>query len=351
MKKEFKKKIRNYAISGLSITLLMGGVAFSNYRYNWINKTLDYLKNEVVEDEIKNEIISKGIKIEPLSSEREESGILMKTFSYTITPSNASIKEVSFSLSYVDGTSCEGIVDVQIDQGQQIITIRCLKDFDQEIVLKIYSTKWPEVFAKINLDYQEKVKEVISSEEIIYYDGIVDLSDNFLKLFTWKGTKHTISKTDYKFTISGGVISNIDTSKLYYPINYSSEEGKNFVEGLVSLTKSSLFEEEIKFGSKSSPYDVGITSENHLPSGEEIWNLTNDDQIHYQLVNYWENGRDQEIMDNSYVYFSIDDLVAKCDDGQSFYFSINIAISLVANYSNCYIPISSIETDISQIIF
>lgn len=349
MKSKNKKVLKKITISATSALLFLSTCVFTNYRYNWINYLLDKV-NSQDDSQIKEDIVNKGIEVKTLSTQTNSDGVVTKVFSYTILPENATIKEVAIELKYKDGSSCEQAVEAMLDQENQQISVKCKQDFDQQIILKIYSTKWPDVYSTVTIDYQEKVKNIVANEDIIYYDGIVDLSGG-IDLFKWEPTKYTIPKNDYTFTLSGGNITNIDSSQLYYPLDYSSTSEKNFIDAFTKLLKDNFFKEVLECGFDNDPYQVSFSSEDQLPTGTEVWNLTQDNQIHSTLVMYWENGRDQEILDQSYIYLTISNILATCSNGEVFTFSLNLGFSLIFNYSSCYTPVSDINTNIPSIIF
>ena len=342
------RKILKIASISLTCTLLVVGTCFvTNEKYHWINSLENYFGN-LNDHHTSDDVIieSNGIRVRPTSSIVNGDGSTIKTFNYTIVPSDATIKDVLVTAAYKDESSCEAVLDVKVDESKQEITVTCLSDFDQQIIITIKSKEWPDISAIVKIDYQEKVKSITANPNPVEYNMVEeDPSDK--ELFTWNSTKYSIAKKDYTFTISGGTISNVDTSKLQIDLG---PQRTVFGEAFAELTKGCLFNETIVNNYKNTQ-KVVITTEQHNPSPEQIWNLTNDDTLHKALVQYWEQSLDQDLEQRSYIYYDVNDISAVCSDGKTYTFSITVKASLMYDYSSCYTPITNITTQYPSLVF
>ena len=360
MKVKTQKIIKRVSICLLSLSCLVAVGVATNRSFNWVSKVQGFFtKDDVNIDDDSSldvngiEIKENGIKIKYVSSYKNSEGNDVKTFTYTINPDNATFKEVGISLSYSDGTACSDVMEASIDQQTKTITLTCLQAFDKQIILKVYSTKWTDVYSTLIIDYEEKVSSISPNSTTIEYDGdynyVADKtnsSSGIKNIFSWTGSKHTIEKTDQTWSLSGGDIT-ITNDDLYYDIAGLGSEGTEFINKYVNLVKNALLSEPLY----SNDHTVYIKSQIDSVSASEVWNLTTSESIHSYLASFWEEGQDQEIYEASYIIFTISNMIATSSDGAELSLSLTMKSSVIRNYSSLYVKISSIGLEETSVIF
>lgn len=360
MKVKTQKIIKRVSICILSLSCLVAIGVATNKRFNWFSKVQGFFtKDEVNIDDSSSldvneiEIKENGIKIKYVSSHKNSEGNEVKTFTYTINPDNATFKEVDISLAYKDGSNCSEVMSASIDQQTKTITLTCLQAFDKQIVLKVFSTKWTDVYSTMTIDYEEKISSIVPVGGIIKYDGdynyvkdIANSSFGIKNFFTWTGTKYTIAKNDFTWTLSGGDISIVD-SNLYYDIAGLGSQGTEFINKYINLVKNALFSETLY----SKGHDIYIKSEIDSVSASAVWNLTTSETIHNYLASFWEEGRDEEIYEGSYITFNISNIVATSSDGSEFSLSLTLKSSVIRDYTDLYVKMTSLNLEKSSIVF
>lgn len=360
MKIKTKNIIKKVSICVLSLSCLVAFGVATNKRFNWISKVQGFFtKDEVNIDDSSSlevndiEIKENGIKIKYLNTQKNNLGQVVKTFNYSIEPENATFKEVDINLAYKDGSNCSEVMSASIDQQTRTVTLTCLQDFDKQIVLKIFSTKWIDIYSTLTIDYEEKISNVVPVSDTIIYDGdhnFVEDKENSSfgrkNIFTWTGSKYTIAKTDYTWTLSGGVVSIVD-SNLYYDIAGVGSQGTEFINKYVNLVKNALFSETLY----SNGHNIHIKSEIDGVSASAVWNLTTSETIHHYLASFWEEGRDEEIYDGSYITFTISNIVATSSDGSEFTLSLTLKSSVIRDYTDLYVKMTGLNLGESSIVF
>lgn len=129
-------------------------------------------------------IKSSGIDMKLLKTEDNSNGEKSQTFSYTISPANATNQDVIVSLTYIDGTNCDEVMGYSIDQDNKQITLNCKKAFAKQIKCVITSAANSKATSTVMLDYVKKLTSVSlcsdnpSEINIGTYDSDIDDYDN-----------------------------------------------------------------------------------------------------------------------------------------------------------------------------
>ena len=124
-----------------------------------------------------------GINLKMLSSNDNEYGELTYIFEYQVIPENATIQEISLSLTYEENNKqiSNNEFNYDIDQFNKTITLICHKAFDKVIILTITSTQNQNASASVKLHYRKKILDLDYQYE--YYSIGGNSSHNNLKDF------------------------------------------------------------------------------------------------------------------------------------------------------------------------
>ena len=346
MKLKNRKIARISIVSLTSSLIVVGACYYTNSKTHWLNKVDDYFEEKVeIEQDDEIEIFNRGIDVKSLGVFKTPEGMVRK-FTYTIQPDDASITDVAVKVNYKDGSSCEGVVKAELDASKKEITVTCLQDFDQQIILTITSDKWKEVSAEVTIDFEEKVNGLVG-EKKIYYERRIKPSNDII-VFTWNSTKFTKAKTDYTFTLSGGQVGDIDTSRMY--MKMPGEAGVKFMKDFAQLVVDHFYTETL-YANKQDPHKIEIRGNDHFVTGSEVWNLTQDVGVHRVLAKYSE-GRlyNFQVKDDRLI---IPITGATCIDnyGNEFKVDLSLDTNLGIDMSSCYIAANSITPSIPGITF
>ena len=176
---------KNRLVLGLvTLTLglgVVGGLAYASKGFqNWDVKTWvkqveeveptkkdDDKKTEVNVGEFDSNIVCHGMRLMALQSGTNNDGTSYRTFGYTFNVLDPTITDVSYSLKFVDGSSCSEYVTCSIDSTTKTVTVNCLKAFPKQINLELYLDADPSISAVVKLDYEKRLTNVISKDNYV----------------------------------------------------------------------------------------------------------------------------------------------------------------------------------------
>jgi len=184
MKKEQNKTIKG-AVVGIAALLLLAGVFAGGMA---LQKSL--IKDDVVESSsqggISTSISASEMKIRALATKENADGSVTKTFSYSIEPANATDQTVTATAKYADGSNCDAVVTVAVDNTKKEISVTAKADFDKVVNVVVTSTNNVNAKATIKCDYVKKVKAAtynnaeislsLSGNEAINYTNYIDVT-------------------------------------------------------------------------------------------------------------------------------------------------------------------------------
>lgn len=169
-KENEKMKEKNNVLRNSLVLLTIGlvsGIAFVDWNLkDWfITEKQD---NQEI-SELETSIIENRIKLKLLTTSETEDGSITKTFSYTITPANATNQNVTATAKYKDGTSCSSVLTTSVNSTDKTISIVCKSAFAQQIEVVVTSEANENAKATIKVDYVKKVTNATYNSESIQY--------------------------------------------------------------------------------------------------------------------------------------------------------------------------------------
>ena len=99
---------------------------------------------------------TQNMAIKRLSVETLASGETVQTFSYTITPANATNQNINTSVEYQDGGAATEVT-ASIDTAEKTITLTCNAAFDKVILVKLTAADGGGASATITCNYEKKI--------------------------------------------------------------------------------------------------------------------------------------------------------------------------------------------------
>ena len=265
-----KTKIGAMLCCSTALVSILGGYLFmrNSSIFNFNNQASDIEKKN---DNIETTIEAEKMTVKHLTTVYNRNGTISYTYSYIITPNNATHQNINGELSFIDGTQgVEDYLTFSINQETKQFTITKLADFSHQARLTLRAVTDPNVYANVTIDckqhflgYNSTVEKtytkVLTSGDPIVYDEIADdgarsvNATNFSTEFTIPTTEHwsvsNVRVYDKKY-ISGNtedemmnVDLTIDESFAFYDETFTDEFTLQDLYDMV-LTDSALFSDE-----------------------------------------------------------------------------------------------------------
>lgn len=331
-----KNKKRKFILGILLGALTLGAIGFTTY---------EVLKNDdpivEIQDEsfVKANIISRGVNVRLLSTQTQTDESVVKTFSYIVTPSNATNKDVTISAKYLDGSDCSSVVTVSVDTSMQQFTITCKGSFSQQIKVTLVSVDNPNATAEVTLNYVKKIETIEGTITNLYvgkgweYDNEndhIDTSVTYADFITPTYSDHT---KDQSYTFAMKDIEVIKDEFLIQGSLSSQDTDELYKELTVML------------------YDA-FNNQGSLPTTEDIWNAVDSDGYRSWLLSV----ADSDPMNDHYLCLEVRGTIYCVEDpsisvqlggGIHFY----VYFSFQDDYSAYKIGVDGVSIEQSQVDF
>ena len=152
-----KTKIGAVLCCSTALVSIVGGYLLSKNigLFNWNNQTHQN-ENEFNDTSLVTEQCVENMRVALMNKTANQDGSISYTYSFAITPENATRKDISGALSFIDGT--EGIDEFlafSIDQTNMQFTITKKADFNHRAQLVLKCNADPSVKATITLDCKQ----------------------------------------------------------------------------------------------------------------------------------------------------------------------------------------------------
>lgn len=186
-------------IAGLSATLT-AGICTDWFKNNPFDET-EKEPSSGIDTSIKEE----GVSLKLLATTATPEGYVVKTFTFTVQPSNASDQTVTVNAKYKDGTDCASVLTVSVDNEAKTISVTNKAAFSKQVIVTVTSNDNAEAKATITVDYVKKIlainpKADYSSDgkSIVLQHGFSeDYQENFTGNFIDNFAKETLIEASY----------------------------------------------------------------------------------------------------------------------------------------------------------
>lgn len=351
------RRFRDIAISVLASLVIVGGFGLLTKGFqkwnpkDWIqkeDKDKDSSSSGMVTD-----IEESGLKIKKLSTETLN-GNFVHTYSYTISPSNASNQNVTAVASYVNGATYDNVVQTEVNNTAKTITLKtsATTGFDKQVKVVVTSVANPSATATMLVDFKKRLNSVSVKQ--------IDKRDlNFVY-----GVKRT--NTD------NGLLHNfsLENSVNFHFSKYTIDTTETYTYRIISLTIDSFYDSDghYLFEEDTSAYDEIVGAlEGHADSQEletltaqQVWNLCSNNDYHSELKfrsNDTENYYSFKLFEFEIEIFDKENkAVYGLTDGDFEGKGItNIIFSLYPGYdysaSSYVVGVDSVLTESTQVVF
>ncbi len=337
------KKILKNCLIATTLLAVIGGASLASINLD-SNNTFQLSENTSIK--------TNGIQLKLLNSSLNSYGEKDQTFTYTISPYNASNQDVDVTLTYIDGTDCSNVMSYTLDSQTRTITLSCKADFDKKITCKLVSKANSNAFSEVTIDYVKKVKRIyLDTEEYntmtIGDTGAEDDGDNVVRGYVNVIKDFTIEYSTFTKDQTYNIrLKEADKFKIFYYDNYQTEI-KAYLDSDPTLVAS--LENYIN--------DLVLNPRNY--SYEDLWDLDADDidKWHNTLLNEYSRGYDP--YKTPWIYFKIDSVSSyvfedtnthqtyQCDSNLNYI----IALVIHGDMSKYYVNVESMEVENSSLEF
>ncbi len=322
--KNQNKKNRSMKVLGttLALALLVGGTV----------GIVNHYERPQISDEVNDEqdvtIRDHGVTLKLLQKTNNSYGEVDQTFTYSVTPSNATNQAVTAVAKYQDGTSCDAVMAVSVDTSAKTIKLSCKGAFSKKITVTVTSSANSSAKGTVTVDYVKKLKSITAKNTNIQIGG-----------------KNTSTANDY---VKKDKISWTDFYTPNYSV-YTKDKNYTFTTGLFEdqTTYDIQFDEEIGITGLPSDYREKFESlvRNAIANqsgitDDQIWNLYSTNAYHSALVDAeWD----------AIVNFECS--IKTTSDGKEALSSCYIAIGLGRDWSSRSVGVDSLTLESSALEF
>lgn len=333
--------------------------------------SVGFVGNELIKFSNQSPIISSlnngnGIRVKKSNSGIDTNGYDYITFSYSLEPSNTLDKDVIVSANYKDGSSCSDVLDISLNKNSQLITVTCLKNFTQQIVLTVTCQKNTNATASVTVDYKEKIKSVtVDSSRIEEKYGVKTGTDGYNDYSNaWTTMRNDENPYNTRFDLSKyiniellkGSIDPLDVSEYSIRGVITTSYAENTLGSLRDMQGLLTDDPELE------SFNNGIRNViwEHICSGgtelfniiDEIYDCTNGDENLINQLNEaaqatdFERGFDSFTVSDVEIVFTNIDKVFNVGDLNIYY-----SLSGMTIPSDYYVSTNSISLEEESIVF
>ncbi len=257
--KKSNKKVFSIIMSGLMLLTAVGTctVLYRNYQ----NKQDSYINDDLV---IKNE----GVALKFLNKTTNSYGEYDQTFTYSVTPENATNQAVTAVAKYTDGTSCDSVMSVSVNTSTKTIILSCKGAFSKKINVVVTSSANSSATGTVVLDYVKKLTSIAANNVNIQLGGTT-AATGFTKVskITWTDfytPNYSIYTKDKTYNFTAVLFENGGEA-----LQTSDVIGTNINTGLV-----------VKF---ETLLKTAFTNQSEI-TDDMIWNLDSSNAYHSALL-------------------------------------------------------------------
>ena len=334
-------KQKNTKTKKILLGLLLGVISLGAIGFG-VHQAFNDVETPIVETDnsgVKETIESRGVKIKLLSTQVQADKSIVKTFKYSIEPSDASNKEVKVTALFADGSDCSSVIATSVDKNNQTITITCKGAFNQKIIVKVTSIDNPNAYANVTLNYVKKIESIEGTITNLYvgkgwkYDTVSDHSDTSVTYADFITPTYSDYTKDKQYTFAMKDIEIIEDEFLIQRSLSAQDTDELYTELTVML------------------YDA-FNNQGSLPTTEDIWNAVNTDGYRSWLTSV----ADLDPMDDAYLCLEVRGTIYCVEDstisvqlggGSHFY----VYFSFQDDYSNFKVGVNSISVDTTEVDF
>lgn len=309
----------------LSFALGIGGVAAISYAAG-INYGGPAIQQESDGSGLDTEVEhAEGMKLKLLSTETRANGDTVQTFSYTITPANATNQNINVAVNYATGGAATEVT-ASVNTGAKTITITCKQAFDKVINVVLTAADGGGATATIKCDYQKKITNFELTGDSIFESSKTNSGQVNLNTFIFGNENSNNWVTYSKYTqdfdyLNDAVLSGFNEA---FSIEYLGD----------------LDDSEEAYAA----FESFFKGEANLPSAQQIWGWAGDISLSQQ----------SSLKTKGYLQVGIVDFDFTASNGNTTYSykgPDGYSIKIIYDFSTFDLNISSINPGQSSVLF
>ena len=141
----------------LAVCLLVGGLGAVTKGFREWNPTNWFGTKKP--DDIGVDVKGNGIRIKGLNTSKQVDGTFKTTFTYSVTPANATDQTITLSALYADGSDCADVITMSVS-GNTVTLITSKHGFGKQIVVTLTANANAEATASVTLDSAKRLESV-----------------------------------------------------------------------------------------------------------------------------------------------------------------------------------------------
>ena len=298
-----------------------------------------------------------GVSLKLLATTTTSEGYVVKTFSFTITPANATDQTVNAEAKYKDGSDASAAIAVSVDNEAKTISLTNKGAFSKQIVVTVTSNDNAQAKATITVDYVKKVTAITpkanyssDGKTILLQCGFSEdyqneVSGNYIDDFAEESlieVSYSIYTKNKNYTFAVKDVEVTFDHVIWFDEN-EGQSGGGYLYQCTEFTETLRKTIEEKIASKESItvsdiYNAGSSTEYHnYLKGMDI---KNGGERHENYITY----------SVSATYYCVEDPTKEFKFGGSDH-PCKMEVSLTQDYSNFHLGVSGITVEVPSIEF
>ena len=256
-----------------SIALGVGATLGVSYGFG-----IDYGKNETQETEntegLETEVTEvKNMVVKRLSAETLANGDTVQTFSYTITPENATNQNINTAVTYQDDSGEATEITASINTEEKTITLTCHSAFNKVILVTLTAADGGGATATITCNYQKKLLDLSYSGRV----NTTDSNDIRQLILTYSNTNN-VSEYTMDYDYSSESISSLSLNKNNLRVYVSSgrdaaSDFEDFPSYDAIETSINDLVAEFERSITTSLNNNRFTMSSYIPDASDLWEI------------------------------------------------------------------------------
>lgn len=308
------------ALGALIVTAVSAGIKF-----DWGTFTTPHEEiSESVDDGLNTSVSENGIKLKLLGVETLANGDTEQTFSYTITPANATNQQINATVQYQSGGAATEVT-AAVNTGAKTITITCKQAFSKVINVILTAADGGGATATITCNYQKKITDI--NFENAGSSGIFENTNL---------NSGNVSFLDFLFDNEN---SNPFTTYSIYTQDFNYLDSATISDASVTINYLNELDDS---SDAYTAFENFLTNKGNAPSASQIWSWAD------------ETGTQSDLKTNNYLNVELSSFSFKVSNGNTIYSyqsADTMTIKFIYNFSTLQLDISSINLGQSTVLF
>lgn len=310
-------------LSVLLAGVIVGGLGAVTKGFQEWNPTNWFSKGN--QDDIVTDIKTNGILIKGLSTSKQTDGTFKTTFTYSVSPSNATDQSVTLGVAYTDGTDCSSVLTASVNGETKTVTaITDGGGFDQQVAITLTSNANAEATATVTLDFAKRVKSITALDSLFFVGTAQGTIITSLTKVADFALENFVDVEYTKYTVNREITSAFDTASVL-----SFDRIGMQMEG--ELTESGLYSDVVSVLSGALLDEVKscLVNGGSYFTADEMWNMDDSNAWHSFLKEY-SSGSSQ----TNFIQYSLNAAITNDTYASVYTASLNLRLSIAYDFTD-----------------